>query len=71
LEKLPLFSAPAYSLKRFLLDRTRTGIIANSKASLRLKNYKHHAGVIPVTSAYASYGASGLSCFNRRTIVWW
>jgi indole-3-glycerol phosphate synthase len=62
LEKLPLFSAPAYSLKRFLLDRTRTGIIAEFKRKSPSKGMiNDRAGVIQVTSAYASYGASGLS----------
>lgn len=62
LEKLPLFSTPAYSLKRFLLDGTKTGIIAEFKRKSPSKGIiNDRSGVIDVTSAYANNGASGLS----------
>ena len=62
LEKLPMFTSPAYSLKRFLLDTTRTGIIAEYKRKSPSKGIINNtAGVAEVTSAYTASGASGLS----------
>ncbi len=62
LEMLPLFSSPAYSLKRFLMDVNLTGIIAEFKRKSPSKGIINDtAHVIPVTYAYTSNGASGLS----------
>lgn len=62
LEQLPLFSSPAYSLKRFLLDESRTGIIAEFKRKSPSKGIiNDQSGVIEVTAAYANNGASALS----------
>lgn len=62
LQRLPQFGVPCYSMKRFLLDSTRTGIIAEFKrASPSRGIINDSAGVLPVTSAYASNGASGVS----------
>jgi indole-3-glycerol phosphate synthase len=62
LEKLPLFVTPAYSLKRFVLDGTKTGIIAEFKRKSPSQGIiNDRSGVIDVTSAYANNGASALS----------
>ncbi len=62
LEKLPLFTTPAYSLKRFLLDGTRTGIIAEYKRKSPSKGIINNtASVSEVTAAYSLHGASALS----------
>lgn len=62
LEQLPLFSSPAYSLKRFLLDESRTGIIAEFKRKSPSKGIiNDQSAVIEVTAAYANNGASALS----------
>jgi indole-3-glycerol phosphate synthase len=62
LEKSPFFERSTFSLKQFLSDEDRTGIIAEfkrkspSKGDINLK-----ADVVKVTSAYTREGASGLS----------
>lgn len=62
LEALPLFSKPSYSLKRFLLDLSRTGIIAEFKRASPSKGViNNKSKVTEVTNAYASNGASGIS----------
>ncbi len=62
LEQLPLFSTPAYSLKRFLLDGTTSGIIAEFKRRSPSKGtINENANVLRVTSDYTTNGASGLS----------
>jgi len=62
LEKQPFFSRKTLSLKQFLLDDTRTGIIAEFKRRSPSKGIINaNADVVAVTSAYAKYGASGLS----------
>ncbi|HVG13021.1 MAG TPA: indole-3-glycerol phosphate synthase TrpC [Flavisolibacter sp.] len=62
LEDLPQFGVPCYSMKRFLLDRSRTGIIAEYKRRSPSRGIiNDNAGVLPVTEAYASNGASGVS----------
>ena len=62
LEALPLFSMPAYSLKRFLLDGTRTGIIAEFKRASPSKGIINDtANVTTVAAGYAGNGAAGIS----------
>ncbi len=62
LEKLPLFTTPAYSLKRFLLDGTRTGIIAEYKRKSPSKGIINNvASVSEITAAYSLHGAAALS----------
>ena len=62
LEKLPLFSAPTLSLKAFLNDPARTGIIAEFKRRSPSRGVINDtATVAEVTAAYASHGASAIS----------
>jgi len=62
LEKQAFFTRPVLSLKEFLLDPSRTGIIAEFKRQSPSKGVINgHADVVAVTTAYAQHGASGLS----------
>lgn len=62
LENRAAFERPTLSLKKFLLDDTRTGIIAEFKRKSPSKGIiNDKADVVRVTTAYATYGASGLS----------
>ncbi len=68
LELLPQFGVPAYSLKRFLLDASRTGIIAEFKRQSPSKGIINNTSdVLEVTSAYAANGAAGLSVLTDAT----
>ena len=68
LEKSPAFTRPVLSLKQFLLDDNKTGIIAEFKRKSPSKGIiNDKADVVEVTSAYAKYGASGLSVLTDET----
>ena len=57
-----LFSRPTFSLKKFLLDETKTGIIAEFKRQSPSKGIINNtADVVEVTTAYTKHGASCLS----------
>ena len=57
-----LFNRPTFSLKQFLLDETKTGIIAEFKRRSPSKGaINENADVVKVTTAYTEHGASCLS----------
>ncbi|HTH31845.1 MAG TPA: hypothetical protein VL946_10915, partial [Lacibacter sp.] len=62
LREQPLYNRPTFSLKQFLLDDAKTGIIAEFKRQSPSKGIINGtADVVEVTSAYTSNGASCLS----------
>jgi len=62
LEKFGFFSEPALSLKASLLNKNKTGIIAEFKRQSPSKGIiNSEADVFEVTAAYTANGASGLS----------
>lgn len=62
LEKRELFSRPVLSVKDFLLDQSKTGIIAEFKRRSPSKGViNDKADIIEVTKGYAEHGASCLS----------
>lgn len=62
LQKKPFFKKETRSLKKFLLDDTKTGLIAEFKRVSPSKGIINStARVEEVTAAYAKYGASGIS----------
>ncbi len=62
LMQMPVFNSPVISLKQFLLDETKTGIIAEFKRRSPSKGIINIiADVAEVTKSYTESGASGLS----------
>lgn len=62
LQQMPGFSRKTFSLKQFLLDENKTGIIAEFKRQSPSKGIiNDKADVVGVTKGYAENGASGLS----------
>lgn len=62
LEKTKLFANTTLSLKSFLTDPSKTGIIAEYKRKSPSKGIINaHSGVQEITNAYVANGASGLS----------
>ncbi len=60
--KQPFYASPVLSLKQFLLDERRTGIIAEFKRRSPSKGIiNDRADVVEVTTAYTTNGASCLS----------
>ncbi|HEU4902464.1 MAG TPA: indole-3-glycerol phosphate synthase TrpC [Flavisolibacter sp.] len=67
LEKERLFGRPTYSLKKFLLDEHKTGIIAEYKRRSPSKGIiNDRDSVEAVTKAYFGYGASGISILTDQ-----
>jgi indole-3-glycerol phosphate synthase len=62
LKKSKFFSRSALSLKKFLLDESKTGIITEFKRKSPSKGIINaDADIVAVTKAYTDHGASGLS----------
>ena len=62
LERASLFSRHTLSLKKFIKDERRTGIIAEFKRRSPSKGViNERSNVVDVTTAYTDHGASGLS----------
>ena len=67
LRKRPFYNRDCLSLKPFLMDADKTGIIAEFKRKSPSKGQiNEHAGVIEVTAAYNRHGASALSVLTDR-----
>ncbi|HEY0354988.1 MAG TPA: indole-3-glycerol phosphate synthase TrpC [Flavisolibacter sp.] len=67
LEAMENFGRPTYSLKKFLLDENRTGIIAEFKRRSPSKGVINDAvSIEEVTGAYASNLASGISVLTDK-----
>jgi indole-3-glycerol phosphate synthase len=67
LEKERYFNRQTYSLKKFLLDSRKTGIIAEYKRRSPSKGIiNNRDSVEAVTKAYCGYGASGISILTDQ-----
>ena len=67
LEKGPFFRNETLSLKKFLLDPSRTGIIAEYKRKSPSRGIiNDKVSVADVTTAYANNGASGISVLTDK-----
>ena len=67
LEKSPFFQRPTLSLRAFLADPAKTGIIAEFKRKSPSKGiFLEGADPAVITGAYAEYGASGLSVLTDK-----
>ncbi|HEY6977542.1 MAG TPA: indole-3-glycerol phosphate synthase TrpC [Chitinophagaceae bacterium] len=68
LKNYPDFSRESLSLRKFLLDGSRTGIIGEFKRKSPSKgNINCNADVVKVTTAYTQQGASGLSVLTDES----
>jgi indole-3-glycerol phosphate synthase len=62
LERGPFYKNETHSLKQFLLDASKSGIIAEYKRKSPSKGIiNDRASIEEVTASYAAYGASGIS----------
>lgn len=62
LKNAQFFSRPTLSLREFLLDENKTGIITEFKRKSPSKGIiNSDADVVKITNAYSTFGASGLS----------
>src|SRR5437773_12380132 len=62
LKKTAFYAKQTFSLKQFLLDETKTGIIAEFKRKSPSKGIiNDKSDIVEVTSGYTKYGASCLS----------
>lgn len=67
LKQQAYFNRQTFSLKQYLLDETKTGIIAEFKRRSPSKGIiNNSAGVWDVTSTYSNFGASGLSILTDK-----
>jgi indole-3-glycerol phosphate synthase len=67
LEKQALYNRRAWSLKAFLSDKTKTGIIAEFKRKSPSRGIINDAAdVVAVTKAYTNNGAAGLSVLTDK-----
>ena len=65
------FKRPVFSLKQFLLDDAKTGIIAEFKRQSPSKGVINGtADVLDVTTAYTLHGASCLSVLTDEHFFW-
>ncbi len=68
LEKEKFFANETLSLKQFLLDANRTGIIAEYKRKSPSKGIINNTSTVEdVTTAYTKFGASGISVLTDET----
>jgi indole-3-glycerol phosphate synthase len=67
LEKGPCFNNETHSLREFLLRKDKTGIIAEFKRKSPSRGIINNSSTVQeVTSAYAKFGASGISVLTEQ-----